>query len=307
MFDASNPIAEIKKNFPGIKIKKYYHIETGWMNRIIVVNDGIVFRFPRTKGGITKLSKELKLLSSLKDSPIRLPEYQFIHMADPFFAGYEMIHGDTVETAKSLGNGVLNDFILLLNYMQKFDRNSLRGISLPIYNRDSWIEHYKSLIDSFRTILVDYTGHVFFDKVFSLIDIAMSDLNDNDISLIHGDLSKGNVILNRKHSRINGVIDWSDSSYGDRALDIAAIIDGFSLKYLTYILRHFNTDFSSRAVKRILLYRLVSPLYRAYFLEKTGKHIESKELCVEIINNRELSKLKTIIKDRNGCSKFITQ
>ena len=183
----------------------------------------------------------------------------------------------------------------------------MRERSLPIYHSDSWIEHEKSLIDSFQVALVDYTGHVFFDKVLSLMDTAMSDLNDNDISLIHGDLSKGNVILNRKHSRINGVIDWSDSSYGDRALDIAAIIDGFSLKYLTYILRHFNTDFSSRAVKRILLYRLVSPLYRAYFLEKTGKHIESKELCVEIINNRELSKLKTIIKDRNGCSKFITQ
>ena len=128
MFDASNPIAEIKKNFPGIKIKKYYPIETGWINRIIVVNDGIVFRFPRTKGGITRLAGEIKLRSCLKNSPIRLPEYKFIHMGNPFFAGYEMIHGDTVETAKSLGNGVLNDFISLLNYMQKFDRNSTTEI-----------------------------------------------------------------------------------------------------------------------------------------------------------------------------------
>ena len=88
MFDASNPIAEIKKNFPGIKIKKYYPIETGWINRIIVVNDSIVFRFPRTAGGIKRLSGELKLLPLLKNSPIRLPEYQFIHIEEPFFAGY---------------------------------------------------------------------------------------------------------------------------------------------------------------------------------------------------------------------------
>ena len=71
----------------------------------------------------------------------------------------------------------------------------MRERSLPIYHSDSWIEHEKSLIDSFQVALVDYTGHVFFDKVLSLMDTAMSDLNDNDISLIHGDLSRGNVRL----------------------------------------------------------------------------------------------------------------
>ena len=307
MFDASNPIAEIKKNFPGIKIKKYYFIETGWMNQIIVVNDGIVFRFPRTAGGIKRLSGELKLLPLLKNSPFMIPEYKFIHIEDQFFAGYQMIAGDTMVNAKSLGNGVLNDSILLLNYLQKFDRDSFKKTYLQIYNSNAWIRHEKYLVDSFRGELEAYTGNEYFDEVFDLMDIAMSDLDDGDISLIHGDLSGENIILNRRHSRINGIIDWSDASYGDRALDIAAIIDGFSLKYLTYILKHFNTDFSSRAVKRILLYRLVSPFYRAYFLEKTGKHTESEELCVNIINNRELSKLKTIIKDRNGYSKFITQ
>ena len=306
MFNAINPIFEIGKNFPEIKIKKYYSIETGWMNRIIVINDDIVFRFPRTRSGITRLSGELKLLSCLKNPPVKLPEYKFIHMANPFFAGYKMIHGDTIENAKSLGNGVLNGFISLLDYMFKFGRKSLRETSLPIYNSDSWIEHEKSLINSFRTALEYYTGHIYFDEIYSLMDKAMSDLNDNDISLIHGDLSRGNVILNRKHSRINGVIDWSDSSYGDRALDIAAIIDGFSMKYLTYILKHFNKDFSIGAVKRILFYRLVSPLYRAYFLEKTGKHIESRELCLNIITNKELLKLKKIIRNKNGSSKFIT-
>ena len=302
-----NHISEIAKNFPEITIKKSYFIESGWMNRIIVVNDSIVFRFPRTVSGIGRLSSELKLLSVLRDPPVRFPEYKFIHMAEPFFAGYGMIHGDTLEMAKSLGKGVLNDFIPLLDYMHQFNRGSFRETFLHIYNSKTWTAHEESLLNSFREALEDYTGHEYFDEIFILMDLAMSDLIDSDISLIHGDLSRGNVILNRKHSRINGVIDWSDASYGDRALDIAAIIDGFSMKYLTYILKHFNRGFSSRAVKRILFYRLVSPLYRAYFLEKTGKHTESEELCINIINNKELLKLKAIIGNKNGCSKFLNQ
>ena len=300
-----NHISEIAKNFPEINIKKYYFIETGWMNRIIIINDRIVFRFPRTGSGITRLSSELKLLSILKRTTVRLPEYKFIHMVDPFFAGYEMIHGDTIDMAKSLGKGVLNDFISLLDYMHQFNRGSFSETSLHIYNSKTWIGHEESLLDSFRKALEYYTGHEYFDGIFILMDLALSDLMDSDISLIHGDLSRGNVILNRKHSRINGVIDWSDSSYGDRALDVAAIIDGFSLKYLPYVLNHFSMDFSSRALKRVFFYRMVSPLYKAYFLEKTGKHIEAERLCTDIINNSEYKKLGNEIKSGSGNSKFI--
>ena len=298
-------ISEIAKNFPEINIKKYYFIETGWMNRIIVVNDSIVFRFPRTVSGIGRLSSELKLLSVLRESPVRFPEYKFKHMVDPFFAGYKIINGDTVEMAKSLAKGVLNDFISLLDYMKQFNRNSFEETFLHMYNSKTWIRHEESLLNSFREALEDYTGHEYFDGIFILMDLTMSDMIDSDISLIHGDLSRGNVILNRKHSRINGVIDWSDSSYGDRALDIAAIIDGFSLKYLKYLLNHFSRDFSSRALKRIFFYRMVSPLYKAYFLEKTGKHIEAESLCRDIINNSEYKKLGNGIMRKGDNTKFI--
>lgn len=300
MEKAINPVSEISKHFPDIIIKKYYMVDAGWMNRIIIVNDDLVFRFPRTNGAIKKLSMELKLLSVLKQPPVRLPEYKFIHMEYPFFAGYKIIKGDTVENARSLGVNVLNDFIAVLNYMETYKINSLKGTLLPLYNANSWIRYEKSLISSFQAALEEYTGTEYFNEIFSLLDTAMSDLNDCDISLIHGDLSRGNVILNRKHSRINGIIDWSDASYGDRALDIAAIIDGFPLKYLPYILQNFSSDFSYRSLKRILFYRLVSPLYRAYFLQKTGNRDEAKTLCREILSSRNSPKLKERIKSKEG-------
>lgn len=298
--NAINFIFEISKNFPDIIIKKYYRIDTGWMNRIIIVNDDTVFRFPRTGAGIKMLASELKLLSLLKGAPVKLPEYKFIHMEEPYFAGYKIIRGDTLDNAKSLGRSVLDDFMSLLNYMGTFRSDLLNGTLIPVYNSNTWIEYEKSLINSFRSTLELYTGIEYFQEILDLFDISMLELNDKDISLIHGDLSRGNVILNRKHSRVNGVIDWSDASYGDRALDIAAILEGFSLKYLPNMLSNFSKDFSSRAFKRILFYRLVSPLYRAYFLEKTGKKDEAKELCMEIINNKNSKTLGNQITNISG-------
>ena len=298
MEDIFNFLSEISKNFPDIIVKKYNRIDTGWMNQIIVVNDELVFRFPRTASAIKKLAMELKLLSVLKQSPVNLPEYKFIHMEYPFFAGYKIIKGDTVENARSLSVNVLNDFIAVLNYMGTFKIDSLKGTLLPLHNASSWIRYEKSLMSSFQASLEENTGTEYFNEIFSLLDIAMSDLNDCDISLIHGDLSRGNVILNRKHSRINGIIDWSDASYGDLALDIAAIIDGFPLRYLPYILQNFSNNFSTRALKRILFYRLVSPLYRAYFLQQTGDEYEAEALCKEILNDRNSPKIKEKIKNK---------
>ena len=296
MQDTLNFLSEISKNFPDIIIKAYHRVDTGWMNQIIIVNDNLVFRFPRTNSAVKKLAIELNLLSILKQPPVKLPEYKFIHMEYPFFAGYKIIKGDTIENAKSLGRNVLNDFTALLNYMRTFKSNSLKDTLLPLYNANSWIKYEKSLIRSFQAALEEYTGTEYFNEIFSLLDTAMSDLNDSDISLIHGDLSRGNVILNRKHSRINGIIDWSDASYGDRALDIAAIIDGFSLKYLPFILQNFSNDFSRRSLKRILFYRLVSPLYRAYFLQKTGNKDEAQTACKEILSDRNTTKLREKIR-----------
>ena len=152
MQDTLNFLSEISKNFPDIIIKAYHRVDTGWMNQIIIVNDNLVFRFPRTNSAVKKLAMELKLLYILKQPPVKLPAYKFIHMEYPFFAGYKIIKGDTIENAKSLGRNVFNDFTALLNYMRTFKSNSLKDTFLPLYNANSWIKYEKSLISSLQAI-----------------------------------------------------------------------------------------------------------------------------------------------------------
>ena len=79
MQDTLNFLSEISKNFPDIIIKAYHRVDTGWMNQIIIVNDNLVFRFPRTNSAVKKLAMELNLLSILKQPPVKLPEYKNIY------------------------------------------------------------------------------------------------------------------------------------------------------------------------------------------------------------------------------------
>ena len=86
-----------------------------------------------------------------------------------------------------------------------------------------------------------------------------------------------------------GIIDWSDSCYGDIALDIAAIVDNYPIATLEPLLLNYEQKFSDRAIKRVLFYRAVSPLYYAHYMARTGNN-DLKNYCDQIINGRKMPK-----------------
>jgi aminoglycoside 2''-phosphotransferase len=245
-------LIQIKQDFPDLKINNFYVEETGWMNTVIIVNKNIVFRFPKTSRMEEKLKKEINLLSILKNCPVRIPEYTFISNAGHMYGGYLMINGIALNTSKSLGAGLIQNFNALLNYMKSFNRSDLYKINIPVYDEKSWQNHEEDLIKMFSGSLDNFIGRDYFDNLLNMMENAFCDLSPDDFSLIHGDLSGNNVLINKRHNKINGVIDWADSCYGDTALDIAAIVDDFSVKYALQLSVNHNSEFGNRLMKRAL-------------------------------------------------------
>lgn len=57
----------LQHNFKGLEVKQIIKLGEGWMSRAYLVNDEIVFRFPKNKEGAVDTEKEIKVLSLLKD------------------------------------------------------------------------------------------------------------------------------------------------------------------------------------------------------------------------------------------------
>ncbi len=57
----------------------------------------------------------------------------------------------------------------------------------------------------------------------SALNLAINDVSriptDRPISLLHGDLHASNIFVN--NNELEGIIDWSDSLYGDPLFDLA--------------------------------------------------------------------------------------
>lgn len=279
-----NEIGEIlERNFPDVKIENLNLIESGWDNLVAVVNGKMAFRFPRNRESELSLKRELLLLARIRDFPFRIPEYFYSSPKIPVFAGYTYIDGVPLNSAKKLSGGLLNDMIRVLDYLSGIDVSHLQETGINVYSPESWMKRQVEVVNSFRESLSEFIEESVFDSLFAQLETTLSGIPETSISLVHGDLYRGNVIISENHHRIRGVIDWQDAFVGDSALDVAALGKDFGLTGTDLLISSLNRIRDTGLAERVRFYQKVEPFYLADFRSRTGKKTEARDLCNTIL------------------------
>jgi aminoglycoside 2''-phosphotransferase len=91
-------IKNIKQNYPNLSIENCYANDIGQNNDVLIVNNSLVFRFPKYRQGIIQLKRETEILEYIKNiitTPIPHPIYQSFKKLKPgeVFTGYKLIAG----------------------------------------------------------------------------------------------------------------------------------------------------------------------------------------------------------------------
>ena len=287
MSDKGEAIAEILKGrvlkyFPDLNIESSVLIGSGWDNHVLIINNEIVFRFPKNGVQISKFLTEIRLLQSLKDFPFKIPDYTYIITEGDVFGGYRLIRGNPLNSVKKLTNSLLEDLDALFSYLWSIKPEKCCEIGVPVHSPVTWLKHQNGLISTFSRSLNKFIPAYFFLSLKDISADILSDMNKNDFRLIHGDLYRENVRITESGNNIAGIIDWSDASFGDVALDIAAISMDFDLTDLLPVLERFEGLLNANTLRRIRLYQIIEPLYAAdYFLE-LGNIEEVSRRCLII-------------------------
>ena len=272
----------IESSFPKLKIKDTKFLDYGWNNHIVIVNNDIIFRIPKNKRNELSLKNEINLLKILKNCPFSIPDYIYLNYNKIFFGGYSMIQGDFLQNSTTLGRGLRNDFSSLASFFGSIRAEDVEKTGMPVYNHKTWIGKELKMIGNYRRSLGEIMPETLFDEIEEKWDTVSDDMEDGDMAFIHGDLYRKNVIISNNHRKINGILDWADSSYGDRALDYAAFGFDFSLNENRLLLANSEKHFSERAMKRVNFYRKTEGFYLAHYLSKTGKIEEARKECIRI-------------------------
>ncbi|MEC0017630.1 phosphotransferase [Bacillus anthracis] len=268
-------ISYLQRVYPELKIRSAYINEIGQNNDVLIVNDNIVFRFPKYEKGIQQLRIETQLLEKIRPFitlQIPNPSYQGFQDEVPgkVFAGYEMIEGDPF--LKNIFTGINEEKQLqklactlagFLKELHEIPLSTFEGI-MQYDSADMYSE-----INSLYSQLKDYVYPYMREEAKKEVSLSFETyLNEESHfnftpSLIHGDFGMTNILYSATKQDISGVIDFGGASIGDPAYDFAGILAGYGEGFLQFFSAYYPN--LEEVKERIYFYKSTFALQEALF------------------------------------------
>lgn len=219
----------IREQFPILEPVSIKESGEGWDNKVFVVNESVIFRFPRRKIAVPLIERENRWLPQLKQhlhSNIQISTPIYIGQPSskfPYpFTGYPLIKGVSTNereiSVKDRG-AIVEDIALFLKALHQIPSSHFLGIigdeigrldvhakKLEVIQRLEWMEA-NEVIDSRKPFL-------------AIIQLAINTSVTARNTLVHGDFYFRNFLI-CNNLRLAGVIDFGDMHLGHRAVDLA--------------------------------------------------------------------------------------
>ncbi len=206
--------------------------QEGQYNDLLLINDQLIFRFPKFEAGLSTLMREVALLNQIQDSlPLEIPRPEYVSremkIIGRAFMGYQKIKGEPlwhprIQTIKEpqvlkhlaaqlagflweLHHLPLDPFELdfPINDLPQEWQNMYYEIRSLIFPKLS-LESQRNISRHFETFLNQAADHPF------------------EPALRHGDFGSGNILYDSQTQSISGILDFGFAGLGDPAIDIAA-------------------------------------------------------------------------------------
>lgn len=228
----------IKKAFPELVWSSYKYIDEGWDHQVIILDDNIVFRFPTDEDYADKLGTEIKVLDYLQ-SFIKTPTPQYIYLPKPLsFAGYQIVKGETLTKAvfdnlslvdQQLVAVQLADFLTALQGLY-VEQIPMGKVEVSMLAEDQAVT--KTVAEQHLKTLLTLEDWNMVQAILTETDSLIA--SNNPKTFIHNDVYSRHLLWDVDEHQV-GVIDFSDMTIGDPAIDFSEIHEyGFEFVRTVY-------------------------------------------------------------------------
>lgn len=277
----------IKAAFPELFIESARPIFSGAGNSILLVNGNLVFKFPRTPEDSDRLEKEIDLMNFVQDSPLPVPKYRYKSSdGDGKFGGYQYIEGIPLTGLTAPTEEMKLQLSRFLSYLYHATTRLLERSRLVYQDGITWGRKYMRFFSKMMAGNLGRISQGLFLKLEDMFSRFETDLiHDIKTSVIHGDLYRGNVLVDQGTGRVTGIIDWGFAEIGDPALDFAALAVDLPLKDVKEMLRLYAGTVDRNFMKRMEFYWRIEPLYGLMGTQDSGS-LSRINSVVEVLNSR---------------------
>ena len=240
----------IQRVYPDLQIESAHLNQQGQYNHVLVVNEGLIFRFAKVPAALETLRRETAILSGIRDRiTLAIPDPIYHNLGTSTvgeaFIGYPIIPGrplwrDLFHTIKDpdVLETLARDLATFLRQLHSIPVDEVIPVDLLLEDGpDRWADMYRRI----RSKLFPYMRP---DARALVADHFESYLGNPQAYafepvLRHGDFGTGNLIYDPEHRRMAGVIDFGAAGLGDGATDMAGLLASFGETFLARCARHY--------------------------------------------------------------------
>ncbi len=238
----------IQKVYPDLQIQTVRPFgDEGQFNDLLIVNDALVFRFPKFAQGIEMLKREttlLKRIHGLTTLPTPDPIYAALEppILGQVFMGYPLLPGEPLfrEMLSLAGEEALDRLARqLAGFMRELHGLPLEqvGLDLPIQDDLRQWENLYQAVQADLYVFMPPEDQAWTSRHFETY-LQDESLHVYQPSLRHGDLGPSNILYEAQAGRISGIIDFGFAGLGDPAIDLAAV-STFGPDFFARICRYY--------------------------------------------------------------------
>ncbi|MDM5238254.1 aminoglycoside phosphotransferase family protein [Bacillus cereus] len=287
----------IEQVLPNLSIHSYTQNEEGWDNIAVIINDELLFRFPRKLEYAKRIPLEKKLCTLLSHSlqEIEVPQYHLFYKNDsdeaPLCSYYTLIHGEPLktETVTQLEDKELKAIITqLATFLAALHSIPLKQVTTLDFPIEKTFTYWKELQTKLNQYLANSLTSLEKSSLNSLFEnffacIATSTFQN---TIIHADFTHHHILFNEQNKTISGVIDFGDARIGDPAFDFAGLYYDFGHEFTTSVYEQYSTLISRH--DPLLIHRITSFYQYSPLLHNIIYHFETKNELEFIAGTEQL-------------------
>jgi len=224
--------AVLHEQYPDLTVRSVRVATSGQNNTVLIVNNALVFRFPRYPAGVAMMHRETTLLRAIRRYvPLPIPDPMYasdLHaLAGRSFTGYPLLSGKPLGPSTfaalpvEVQHAIAAQLTAFLRALHAIPPTVLPQ-ALPLADgRDQWAEMYARVRRLLSPHMRPDARDAVHDHFASFLD-APAHFTWRPV-LRHGDFGPSNILYNPIGETVTGVIDFSEATRGDPAVDIAAL------------------------------------------------------------------------------------
>ena len=257
-------VAEIiEAQFPHLRPVEVSYLGEGYDSTAFEVNGRLVFRFPKRAEVEAQLLVETAILPRLAErTPIPVPAFSFHGKPSAefprHFVGYPKLSGvagldldldqsQLRELAPTLGE--------FLSFLHSFPIDGAIQCGVPAYAPHALINEVRAEAASDLHVV----RHVGLDALENQLrtmfetPIEASEMDRVTPRLVHRDLAAEHILVDPDTKQVTGIIDWSEISIGDPAIDFAGMFHWGGLDFTRAVLSRYRPPVDEGLLERARL------------------------------------------------------